>query len=149
MICNNKNREKAQRASKSDSAHQHVAFGSCGSMKQKFSQSCQYMQMLDVSSMRKRPSSRDTTMQESQMKRSMRLYVMNSHQAQDFIGKPTTIKQLTPGYAPLIKVNQVKVHESQGQLACNKAKRNQDGNVEHSFTKIFHQDKSHLNTQPT
>jgi len=37
---------------------------------------------------------------------------MNSHRAENLTGKPTTIKQRTPRYVPLIKVNQVKIHES-------------------------------------
>ena len=64
------------------------------------------MKMLKAVSNRTRPSSRDTIMEESHKERCMRLYVMNSYQTQKSLtGKPTTIKQLTPRYVLLIKVN--------------------------------------------
>ena len=73
------------------------------------------MHMLNVIAKRTIPSSRDAIMDESHMKESMRLYVMNSHYAQNLTGNSTTIQQLTPRHVPLIKVSQAKPHESQGQ----------------------------------
>jgi len=71
--------------------------------------------MLNAISKRTRPSSSDAILDELHMKESTRLYAMNSHQAQSFTGKFTTVQQLTSMYAPLIEVNQAKPHESQGQ----------------------------------
>ena len=71
--------------------------------------------MLKAISKRTRPSSRDAILDESHMKGMMRLYAINSHQAQSLTGKSTIVKQPTPRYVPLIKVNQAKPHESQGQ----------------------------------
>jgi len=73
------------------------------------------MHVLNAISKRTRPSSRYAILDESHMKESMRLYAMNSHQAQSLIGKSNTIQQLTSRYVPLIEVNQAKSHESQGQ----------------------------------
>jgi len=63
------------------------------------------MHMLNVISKRTRPSSRDAILDEPHMKESMRLYAMNSQQAQSLTGKSTTVQQLTPRYVPLIEVN--------------------------------------------
>jgi len=53
-------------------------------------------------------------MDESHMKESMRLYAMNSHQAQIRIDKTTTVKWRTQKDVPLVKVDQIKPQESQG-----------------------------------
>ena len=61
--------------------------------------------MLNAISNRTRSSSRDAILDKSHMKKSARLYTINSHQVQILTGKPTTVQQLSSRYAPLIEVN--------------------------------------------
>ena len=68
-------------------------------------------------------SFRDAFIDESHKKEDMRLYITNSHEAQNLMGYSTPIST-THSKMPLIEVNHIKLHESQGRVAHNTRQSN-------------------------
>ena len=103
------------------------------------------MQMPNVISKRKMPSSKGVFIDESHKKENMRLYIMNSYYAQNLSGHSTQSAQLIQK-CHLLRLITSSYMNLKDEWRITQDKAAIDGDIQ-LFCKILHQDKPRLNKQ--